>query len=67
MQSKSNTAFSANLAHNCAATGGDRVPEPSRGEAYVPPVPPWLIGLILLLSAALAVAFYVAAQVIHTL
>jgi hypothetical protein len=29
-------------------------------------VPPWLIGLLLLLAVALAITFYVAAQTVHT-
>ena len=32
----------------------------------IPPVPPALIGLLLLLAVALAIAFYVAAQVVQT-
>ena len=32
----------------------------------IPPVPPALIGLLLFLAVALAIAFYVAAQVVQT-
>lgn len=33
----------------------------------LPPVPPWLIGLLLLLAAVLAIIFLVAAEVVKTL
>ena len=42
---------------------GSAVPAPDDDIARVPPA---LIGFLLLLAAALAIIFYVAAQVVHT-